>query len=405
MTTLHVLIREAKDLPEADKGKKGDHSDPYVKIEVGKEHAKTKTVKDNLNPRWDESFTFNSVSASEIRFKVYDDDKLRDDHLCEGVVPLHQRMPYEGWVPLSTKKHQNAGSLLVRIDDGSGGHGRHDNSTTTGMIDTTDTTDTTDMTDTMTATMTATTTMTAARMAVASMTGCTTTMRGIPGGMTAMTGTVHGMPPRGYGGYGGFSSYGGYSDEYVPYPGRKVGGYSPAGYGLDSYSSYAPMSSYSRRGPAYSTYGSSSLALDAADGVVDGTFYGRPIAPSYGRPAYGAPAYGPSLSTYGASTYRRPAYGPSAALSLDAADGVIDGAYFGSPIMSSSYGALVLRALVLRAAADGVIDGAYFGSPIMSSSYGPSSYGPSSYGPSSYGPSYAPAMPPRSYGPVGSFGL
>jgi hypothetical protein len=373
MTTLHVLIREAKDLPEADKGKKGDHSDPYVKIEVGKEHAKTKTVKDNLNPRWDESFTFNSVSASEIRFKVYDDDKLRDDHLCEGVVPLHQRMPYEGWVPLSTKKHQNAGSLLVRIDDGSGGHGRHDNrhDDRYDRYDRHDRYDRYDRHDDR-------------------YDDRHDDYDRRPYGRSKYDRLYdhyeryprrydrhdrYGprMPPRGYGGYGGFSSYGGYSDEYVPYPGRKVGGYSPAGYGLDSYSSYAPMSSYSRRGPAYSTYGSSSLALDAADGVVDGTFYGRPIAPSYGRPAYGAPAYGPSLSTYGASTYRRPAYGPSAALSLDAADGVIDGAYFGSPIMSSSYG--------------------------------PSSYGPSSYGPASYGPSYAPAMPPRSYGPVGSFGL
>ena len=62
-------------------------------------------------------------------------------------------------------------------------------------------------------------------------------------------------------------------------------------------------------------------------------------------------------------------YGPrSSALALDAGDGVIDGKYYGSPIVSTDYQPTVAassqRASLAQDAADGVIDGNYFGARV-----------------------------------------
>jgi hypothetical protein len=113
------------------------------------------------------------------------------------------------------------------------------------------------------------------------------------------------------------------------------------------------------------TYGSSALALDAADGVIDGKFYGSQIV---GQPGF----------VQQRSFVTGPAYGAtSSALALDAADGVIDGKFFGSQIVGQpgfvqqqrsfvtgpTYGA-ASSALALDAA-DGVIDGKFFGANIV----------------------------------------
>mmetsp|Transcript_146187 Transcript_146187/g.255306 ORF Transcript_146187/g.255306 Transcript_146187/m.255306 type:complete len:291 (-) Transcript_146187:308-1180(-) len=111
---------------------------------------------------------------------------------------------------------------------------------------------------------------------------------------------------------------------------------------------------------------SSALALDAADGVIDGKYYGHGIATSRPVTTYAAPS--PVMRSYAPTTY-------GSALALDAADGVIDGKYYGSniavrhsaPVISRTYGS---SALALDAA-DGVIDGQYYGSPIArGSTYG-----------------------------------
>mmetsp|Transcript_93459 Transcript_93459/g.157094 ORF Transcript_93459/g.157094 Transcript_93459/m.157094 type:complete len:378 (+) Transcript_93459:30-1163(+) len=169
----------------------------------------------------------------------------------------------------------------------------------------------------------------------------------------------------------------------------------------------APTYGYAPRpaAPVVATSQSSALALDAADGVIDGKFYGSPVgvsAPTYAAPApvtYAAPAYV-------APTYAAPVVAgtQSSALALDAADGVIDGKYFGSQVAvaaptyaapatyapatyapaayaaptyaapapvtyaAPTYAAPVVAgtqssALALDAA-DGVIDGKYFGSQV-----------------------------------------
>eukprot|EP00667_Euglena_gracilis_P014260 EG_transcript_14763 len=101
---------------------------------------------------------------------------------------------------------------------------------------------------------------------------------------------------------------------------------------------------YSR--PVYRS--NTALALDAADGVIDGRYYGRPIV---------------ETSAVAEAPLRR--YGSTVAERLDAADGVIDGRYFGRPIVEAPlrrYGSSVAERLD---AADGVIDGRYFGRPIV----------------------------------------
>lgn len=99
--------------------------------------------------------------------------------------------------------------------------------------------------------------------------------------------------------------------------------------------------------PAYRGGYNPALALDAADGVIDGRYFGAPIA---GRPApWGmtAPTY-VATAPYAAAPYAAAPYaaapytaapfaGPgAAALALDAADGVIDGRYFGSPVVGAA---------------------------------------------------------------------
>lgn len=71
-----------------------------------------------------------------------------------------------------------------------------------------------------------------------------------------------------------------------------------------------------------------SQALDAADGVIDGKYFGHPIV--QGTNAFSGSAFSGTFTSAPMSTpYRSSA---AAALALDAADGVMDGKYFGHQI-------------------------------------------------------------------------
>jgi len=63
-----------------DKDKIGK-SDPYLKIEFGGKSVRTKTIKNNLSPQWNETFTFELPKGkeTEIKLKVMDDDIGFDD--------------------------------------------------------------------------------------------------------------------------------------------------------------------------------------------------------------------------------------------------------------------------------------------------------------------------------------
>ena len=168
-----------------------------------------------------------------------------------------------------------------------------------------------------------------------------------------------------------------------------------------------------------------SKALDAADGVIDGRYYGTPIAtqapyyastpvasaaPTYVGTLAPASAYGRApMTTYGPTSYGGAvvAGNQQQALSHDAADGVIDGKYHGNQVFSAAptralvpsygttygatsygpYGGAVLATNQQHAlavdAADGVIDGKYYGNQVYSAA-------PQLAPVTSYGPTYAP---------------
>lgn len=138
------------------------------------------------------------------------------------------------------------------------------------------------------------------------------------GGRYPVSASVSRVGPRRY--YDDFSvSYGGrYLDGYQPASVTRSGYYDdfayPRRYVDDAY--YAGSSR-----PAYRS--NTAFALDAADGVIDGRFYGRPIIEAPVRRYAGYGSYG-GYGGYGGSTL---------AERLDAADGVMDGTFFGAPII------------------------------------------------------------------------
>lgn len=89
---MHVI--EARNLPAMDLN---GLSDPYVKLQLGKHRAKTKVVKKNLNPVWDEEFIFRVGDLNEeLTLCVLDEDKyFTDDFLGQVKVPLSKVLDAE----------------------------------------------------------------------------------------------------------------------------------------------------------------------------------------------------------------------------------------------------------------------------------------------------------------------
>ena len=59
-----------------------------------KKPPKTKTVKNSLNPVWEEEFRFDvsldTVSNLNLKLKIWDDDTFKDDAMGEVIIPLWQ---------------------------------------------------------------------------------------------------------------------------------------------------------------------------------------------------------------------------------------------------------------------------------------------------------------------------
>lgn len=68
--------------------------DPYIKVECGGHHYWTRVAfGQGLNPIWNETFTF-EVNGKEpdVKFKLYDKEREKDDYLASGSYPLHGYM-------------------------------------------------------------------------------------------------------------------------------------------------------------------------------------------------------------------------------------------------------------------------------------------------------------------------
>ncbi|XP_047063011.1 C2 and GRAM domain-containing protein At1g03370-like [Lolium rigidum] len=108
-------------------------SDPYVKLQVGKQRFKTKVVKMNLNPEWDQEFSWVVADVREVlKLDVYDEDMIgTDDFLGQVTVPLEDILAAEDlslgtrWYQLLPKgksdKAVDCGEICVAISLETGG--------------------------------------------------------------------------------------------------------------------------------------------------------------------------------------------------------------------------------------------------------------------------------------------
>ncbi|KAG0459432.1 hypothetical protein HPP92_022560 [Vanilla planifolia] len=102
-------------------------SDPYVRLQLGKQRAKTKVVKRSLNPWWDEEFSFRVGDLrDELVVSVLDEDKFfSDDSLGQIKLPLSKVFDAENlslgaaWYHLQPKskklKNRECGEILLAL--------------------------------------------------------------------------------------------------------------------------------------------------------------------------------------------------------------------------------------------------------------------------------------------------
>ncbi|KAJ8252798.1 hypothetical protein GJAV_G00205700 [Gymnothorax javanicus] len=81
-----IKLVEAQDLIAKDSFMMGmvkGKSDPYAVVRVGTSHFKSKTIKENLNPRWNEVYEFvvHEAPGQELEVEVFDEDTDKDDFL------------------------------------------------------------------------------------------------------------------------------------------------------------------------------------------------------------------------------------------------------------------------------------------------------------------------------------
>merc|ERR1712128_21799 len=113
---IQINILRAIDIEH--RGKFGK-ADPYVKITLGKQKAKSATVKNNLNPEWNfkETFDVDPHSPQELLVEVFDEDIGKDDFLGKVSIDLkqilHNRLLENTWVPLESCK---SGEVLLSAD-------------------------------------------------------------------------------------------------------------------------------------------------------------------------------------------------------------------------------------------------------------------------------------------------
>lgn len=86
---LLVRVIEARNIPPMDPN---GLSDPYVKLQLGKQKFKSKVVKKCLNPSWCEEFVFKVDDLKEeLLICVLDEDKyFNDDFVGQIKVPIAQ---------------------------------------------------------------------------------------------------------------------------------------------------------------------------------------------------------------------------------------------------------------------------------------------------------------------------
>ncbi|RXM37203.1 Extended synaptotagmin-3 [Acipenser ruthenus] len=94
---VRVHLIEAEDLVPKDtymmgmvKGK----SDPYANLRVGTQSNRSKTIKENLNPKWNEVYEFvvHEAPGQDLELEMFDEDPDKDDFLGSLVIELGEVM-------------------------------------------------------------------------------------------------------------------------------------------------------------------------------------------------------------------------------------------------------------------------------------------------------------------------
>lgn len=109
---LQVRVIEARNLPAMDLN---GFSDPYVRLQLGKNRSRTKVVKKCLNPTWGEEFSFRVEDLNEeLVISVLDEDKyFNDDFVGQIKIPVSQVFDAENkslgtvWYPLQPKNKKS----------------------------------------------------------------------------------------------------------------------------------------------------------------------------------------------------------------------------------------------------------------------------------------------------------
>ncbi|PIM98491.1 putative protein, contains GRAM domain [Handroanthus impetiginosus] len=121
---LLVRVIEARNIPALDPN---GFSDPYVKLQLGRQKFRSKVVKKCLNPSWCEEFTFKVDDfKEELLICVLDEDKyFNDDFVGQIKVPVSHVFEAKDkslgttWYPLQPKnkksKNKDCGEILLTI--------------------------------------------------------------------------------------------------------------------------------------------------------------------------------------------------------------------------------------------------------------------------------------------------
>merc|ERR1711970_1483762 len=113
---VHITVFKARDIEK--KGKFGK-ADPYVKMTLGQQKAKSATVKNNHNPEWNfkASFDINESTNNEVSIELFDEDFGKDDTLGSTGLDLTQvqekKQLLNQWIPL---KNCKSGEVLISAE-------------------------------------------------------------------------------------------------------------------------------------------------------------------------------------------------------------------------------------------------------------------------------------------------
>merc|ERR1711892_1648825 len=113
---LVITVYKARDI---EKKSLFGKADPYVKMTLGKQKAKSGTVKNNHNPEWNFKaiFDVDQNSSEGINIEVFDDDFGKDDSLGNTLLDIckvqeHQKLLNQ-WIPLEECK---SGEVLISAE-------------------------------------------------------------------------------------------------------------------------------------------------------------------------------------------------------------------------------------------------------------------------------------------------